>query len=81
MASSGASATISQRDLYAAAVDEIGCEMPIVVGRYQPVSHNGKLIVIDTTTGECFEHDESVWGSLAPAIEPNANPVPAPQLP
>jgi hypothetical protein len=46
--------------------------MPLVVGRYQAVSHNGKLIMLDTATGECYEHYGSVWDSFAPPIDPNA---------
>ena len=45
--------------------------MPLVVGRYQAVSHNGGLLVIDTATGECFEHEGSAWTNFAPPIEPN----------
>ena len=36
------------------------------------MSHNGKLIVIDTATGECFKHDGRKWGSIVPPIDPNA---------
>jgi hypothetical protein len=48
-----------------------GRVMPLVVGRYQAVSHNGKLIVIDTATGECFSHNGSAWGSIVPPIDSN----------
>jgi hypothetical protein len=60
--------------------------MPLVVGRYQAVSHNGKLIVLDTATGECYEHNGSlqnryVWDSFAPPINPNAVRVNVRSLP
>jgi hypothetical protein len=48
-----------------------GRAMPLVVGRYQAVSHNGRLIVIDTATGECFRHNGSSWDSFAAPIEPD----------
>jgi hypothetical protein len=51
--------------------------MPLVVGRYQAVSHNGKLIVLDTATGECFSHNGSGWGSVVPPIDANSIPAPA----
>jgi hypothetical protein len=50
----------------------------LVVGRYQAVSHNGRLNVIDTATGECFKYN-GAWERFAPPIEPNA--VPAPNFP
>jgi hypothetical protein len=52
-----------------------GRAMPLVVGRYQAVSHNGKLVVLDTATGECFSHVGAGWKNLAPPIEPNAVPA------
>jgi hypothetical protein len=60
--------------------------MPLVVGRYQAVSHNGKLILIDTATGECYLHEGSGWRTFAPPIEPNGilaprGPATAPELP
>jgi hypothetical protein len=60
-----------------------GHETPLVVGRYQAVSHNGKLIVLDTATGECFRLNGIVWENSAPPIEGNATPTPtaAPKLP
>lgn len=64
-----------------------GHAQPLVVGRYQAVSHDGRLIVIDTATGECFSHADTGWKSFAPPIEPNsvAAPIsptpPAPNLP
>ncbi len=48
----------------------------LVVGRYQAVSHNGRLIAIDTATGECFRYNGSRWDSFAPPIESDAAPAP-----
>ena len=52
---------------------------PLIVGRYQLVSHEGRLIMLDTATGECYTRKNHIWESYAPPIDANA-PVPAPQL-
>jgi hypothetical protein len=49
----------------------------LVVGRYQAVSHNGRLIVIDTATGECFRNNGSGWDSFVPPIESDTAPAPS----
>jgi hypothetical protein len=50
--------------------------MPLVVGRYQAVSHNGELILLDTATGECLRRrNETVWENFAAPIVPNAVPT------
>jgi hypothetical protein len=63
-----------------------GRATPLVVGRYQAVSHNGRLILLDTATGECYAHERSGWRTFAPPIEPNGilaprGPATAPELP
>ena len=52
---------------------KIGHAAPLIVGRYQIVSHNGQLIMLDTATGECYTRNGSAWESLGPAIDPNAS--------
>jgi hypothetical protein len=38
------------------------------VGRCQAVSHNGKLLLLDTATGECWEHETNSWHTIAPPV-------------
>jgi hypothetical protein len=52
-----------------------GRATPLVVGRYQALSHNGVVILLDTATGECFSHEGAGWREFALPIEPSANPV------
>jgi hypothetical protein len=49
-----------------------GRAMPLIVGRYQAVSHDGKLTLLDTATGECFRRNASAWERLVAPIEENA---------
>lgn len=52
--------------------------VPLIVGRYQLVSHNGQLVMLDTATGECYTRNGSAWESLGPPIDPNATLPPTP---
>jgi hypothetical protein len=60
---------------YSAARSPNGRATPLVVGRYQALSHNGVVILLDTATGECFSHEGAGWREFALPIEPSANPV------
>jgi hypothetical protein len=60
---------------YSAARSPSGRATPLVVGRYQALSHNGVVILLDTATGECFSHEGAGWREFALPIEPSAGPV------
>jgi hypothetical protein len=38
------------------------------VGRYQAMSHEGQLVLIDTATGECWRLEADTWTRIAPSI-------------
>lgn len=38
------------------------------VGRYQAVSHEGRLLLIDTANGECWTLEDNTWSRIAPSI-------------
>ena len=62
-----------------AALTQSRVATPLIVGRYQLVSHEGQLILFDTATGECYRRSRHVWESFSPPVDPNT-PTPAPHL-
>jgi hypothetical protein len=51
------------------------------VGRYQAVSHNGQLVLLDTTNGECLMLQGNSWSRLAPPVNQPQRPVDAATAP
>jgi hypothetical protein len=41
---------------------------PNPVGRYQAVSHEGRLVLLDTSSGECWTLEGHAWTKHAPPV-------------
>lgn len=42
---------------------------PHAVGRYQAISHESRLLLLDTSTGECWRLESDTWVKTAPSID------------
>jgi hypothetical protein len=46
------------------------------IGRFQAISHEGQLLLLDTTSGECWVRSGTGdWNRIALPVDPNATPV------